>query len=375
MIEWLEQRAAPQVMRDRGSVRVERRRADDGTLFYRKRFFEDLHEEGWLGRENRVLLWFAIRDPYPRHLVRLKRVNFLAGGRLDVLDTYDAGPSLKEWGEVGMPATTDSARRIRPFNLCNNWWHLADAALGALDELHALGLVHADVKEDNLCIPFDTESAAQGWLKLRFRELRLIDVTYSILPDVPLTRPLPLDPLPDSYQAKLMQAAIEADERLGRPDHANRLDWRVDLFSLGSMLERLLDPQPAYGWNNILHGKARDLIDRLKAHDSPDSALDFRRERRPHTEYRRETQGVVRSLPEPTPWPIGGIPRLQPAKDDHVPVPGEGGKRGDVRPGSTIVALRRRITRKWSAKKFAMAFVVGASVALLLFLFYRTLAI
>lgn len=281
------------VVRDGRFVRVELLRSDDGVPFYRKRFFEHLDDDGWLGRENRILLWFSLQQHYPRHLVRLKRVNFLPGGQLNVLDTYDAGPSVKEWNEV----TLAPEQSLRLFDRCAWWWQLADTSLAALDELHAYGFVHGDVKEDNLCIPFDIPQLQQGKVTIQFDQLRLIDVTYSILPDVPLHRPLPLRAIDGSYQSKLLHQAIEADNTSGRPVQANRLDWRIDLFSLGSMLERLLTrADEASGWSRHNRNAATDLIRRLKAFDEcPEVAI------RPHAQLRALAHRVLATLPSADP--------------------------------------------------------------------------
>ena len=39
------------------------------------------------------------------------------------------------------------------FEDCAHWWSLAHYCLVALDEIHSLGLVHLDIKGDNICIP------------------------------------------------------------------------------------------------------------------------------------------------------------------------------------------------------------------------------
>lgn len=292
-VDWLEKRRSPGAVRDEEHVRVERLSADDRTLYYRKRFFGVLDDNGWLGRENRILLWFSLQQQYPRHLVRLKRVNFLPGGQLNVLDTYDAGPSVKEWNEV--PCAPDSSHRL--FDRCASWWRLADTSLAALDELHEYGFVHGDVKEDNVCIPFDTRQIQQGKVAIHFDQLRLIDVTYSILPDVPLHRPLPLRAIDGSYQSKLLHQAIEADNTSGRPVQANRLDWKIDLFSLGSMLERLLNrADEASSWSRHNRDAATDLIRRLKAFDECSEVAI-----RPHAQLRALAHRVLATLPNADP--------------------------------------------------------------------------
>lgn len=262
-------RQQPKAIKTEQHVRVERCRDESGTVFFRKRFESWLEKEGWPQRENRILLHLLARqDAYPRGLVRPYGSSCDHTGQVDtVVETYDAGRSIKDWKNVAVRSSATGARFDHPFQHSLHWWSLLEAVLTVLDGLHREGFVHLDIKEDNVCIPGVEIEEGRGAYSLAFEKLCLIDVTFSLLKTMPLERPLPLTGN-SSYQSPLLVQAIEKDRQSGYPQEANRLDWQADLFSLGSMMERLRGNDGDLsnsGWNVVLANRAQEIIDELKA--------------------------------------------------------------------------------------------------------------
>ena len=130
------------------------------------------------------------------------------------------------------------------FEDCAHWWALAHHCLAALDEIHALGLVHLDIKGDNICIPygpadFDPDASgaapAPGVRAARADRLRVL----ARVSRESLATALPIGWQKDyDYQSPRLLHALEAG-RNGDLEPTQELDWRCDLYSLAAMLQAL----------------------------------------------------------------------------------------------------------------------------------------
>jgi len=206
-------------------------------------------------------------------------------GGMQLVQTYDAGVTVDQWATL-LPMTRDGRVHRHVFEDCAHWWALAHHCLLALNVIHALELVHLDIKGDNVCIPyapasFDPESSD---LRLRplFAQLALIDFAFALISRESLTTPLPLGWQREyDYQSPRLLAALEA----GRNDElrlTRDLDWRCDMYSLAAMLKRhlpdesfALQPARAAGWTAERYDAAKAFI--LRIRDCHDSALPAQR--------------------------------------------------------------------------------------------------
>ncbi|MEO6364341.1 MAG: hypothetical protein ABIO71_14015, partial [Caldimonas sp.] len=254
-----------------------------GGHCYSKRFLDgpmgDLRP--WTDREHRVLERLARIEGAP--VARLLPIPAAPGS---ALHTFDAGPTLDQWATRVVLRRNGQALDCL-FEDCACWWTLARHCLVALDKLHPLGFVHLELKPDNICIPWSQPGKGSlptpgGAITLRFEALTLIDVAFSLLPDVPMPGPLPLDRQPHyEYQSeRLLQALVEG--RRGNPAATRSLDWRCDLFSLAAMLWRYLPELEASaqsGWTEHRHAQAVDFVRLLV-----DAEIDPLPSRPPHAE-------------------------------------------------------------------------------------------
>jgi serine/threonine protein kinase len=123
----------------------------------------------------------------------------------------------------------DTATLSHPFQRSDAFLRLLRACLVALKQLHEHRIVHCDIKEDNICIPYAPQSVSRRRRtdSLEFDKLKLIDFAFLRRARHPLTQILVINPderVP--YQSELLIAALHADRRSGLPNAVQLLDYR-----------------------------------------------------------------------------------------------------------------------------------------------------
>ena len=262
-----------------GHVEVFREAAAHGVeRAYTKRFLAGASGDFrvWTEREWRILDRLAShRAPAARPFEFL----LADGSGAAALRTRDAGATVEQWATLVPLRRGDTALR-NVFEDCAHWWSLARQCLLALDAVHALGFVHLELKADNICIPWAPAGAGRPSpgqpLRPRFKGLALIDVAFSLLPEVGYARPLPLLRQPAyDYQSPRLLYALEEGRR-GNLGPTRGLDWRCDFFSLAGMLWRYLpepDELPSSGWTTQRHLRASEFVQHLlDLHSAPMAA-------------------------------------------------------------------------------------------------------
>lgn len=258
-------------------VRVER--LDTDPVQFSKVFKEFADGKGqrydyryWAERENFFLREFLKKQNEFTHVVQARHLISENEAAKQVL-TCDAGITIANWLRV-KPRYADTATLSHPFQRADAFLRLIRACLVALKQIHAHRIVHCDIKEENICIPYAPNPfPGDGQnIRLEFEKLKLIDFAFSIAHSIPLTQVLVIDPderVP--YQSGLLISALRADRNSGYPNAVQQLDYRVDLFSLGYMAEKIsaagLDSPPAPGAIRALDD-VRSLVRKLKAFDS-----------------------------------------------------------------------------------------------------------
>jgi len=229
----------------------------------------------WAERENFFLREFLKRQNEFSHVVQARHLISENEAAKQVL-TYDAGITIANWLRV-KSRYTDTATLSHPFQRSDAFLRLIRACLVALKQIHVHRIVHCDIKEDNICIPYAPNPfPGEGRkIQLEFENLKLIDFAFSIAHAIPLTQILVINPderVP--YQSELLISALHSDRRSGCPNAVQQLDYRVDLFSLGYMAEKIsaggLDCPPGSGDLRALE-EIRSLVQKLKAFDSAPS--------------------------------------------------------------------------------------------------------
>ncbi len=226
----------------------------------------------WAERENFFLREFLKKQNEFTHVVQARHLISENEAAKQVL-TCDAGITIADWLRV-KSRYADTATLSHPFQRSDAFLRLIRACLVALKQIHDHRIVHCDIKEDNICIPYAPNPFPGDGQKihLEFEKLKLIDFAFSIAHAIPLTQILVINPderLP--YQSELLISALRSDRRSGCPNAVQQLDYRVDLFSLGYMAEKIsaagLDCPPGPVDIRALED-VRSLVQKLKAFDS-----------------------------------------------------------------------------------------------------------
>lgn len=262
---------------DCAHVRVER--LDTHPVLFSKVFkeFEDLKGQKydyryWAERENFFLREFLKKQDEFTHVVQARHLISEEEAAKQVL-TCDAGITIANWLRVKC-RYADSATLSHPFQRADAFLRLIRACLVALKQIHDHRIVHCDIKEDNICIPYAPNPLPGDGrtIHLEYEKLKLIDFAFSIAHAIPLTQILVINPDERlAYQSGLLIAALRSDRRSGSPNAVQQLDNRVDLFSLGYMAEKItaagLGCPPGPGGIRALENILA-LVRRLKAFDS-----------------------------------------------------------------------------------------------------------
>lgn len=289
------------IIRDFKHVRVTRIAPLDGRpCRYEKIFKSDGlgNAEYWTHRENAFLVDFALNKRL-KHVVRL--VNLGLGGEdnktpvVESVVTKDAGITIEDWMRI-QPRYSNGDSWRTPFQHTGVFLQLLRACLVALREIHSHGIVHCDFNAENICIPYiPYPYEGSGYVSLRFEQLQIIDFAFSVTTERPLEQPLPILPVAP-YQSRLLKAALEADSSGLRRGSlaAQGLDYRVDIFGLGFLAERILETgliQPAGSGGLVAYDGARRLVAKLKAVENGGSARVL-----PHAAWIEEIDSLLGQL-------------------------------------------------------------------------------
>ena len=311
-----------EVVRDLNHVRVERfvEVASGGKSFtlYRK-FFKHKGWDVWSDRENRFLSLFHGGDL--RHVVQMRKLEAITPGDVSSVETHDAGLTIEEWLQV-LPHYADGTSFAHPFRRGEDFVRLLRACLVALKEIHDFGVVHCDVKQDNICLPYTPRPyQADGMVMPDFAEIRLIDFSFSLGRDQPLKQRLPIEPSA-AYQSPLLKVALAADMQSGKPTKTAQLDYKVDLYGLGFMGQQIMASGSFY-WDSEERGASgkallREVIDDLLAIGAGKSLLRLLQVGKPHErliskldswlQKARPQEAFYPQAQSPTPAPATGTP-------------------------------------------------------------------
>ncbi|MBC8379779.1 MAG: hypothetical protein H8E62_11470 [Planctomycetes bacterium] len=226
------------VIRDTPHVQVIRQPTKNGQSCVFQKHFKDkgLDNAGyWLQRENDFLL--DLREL--QHTVNPTQLNFDQSS-VTFVATADAGVTIQDWLQVQC-SNQQSETPGNPFKHAGQFLQLIRACLKALEEIHRLGIVHCDIKPDNICLPYRPYPMKAGQrIHIDFEQIQLIDFAFSISRNRPLTKALPIKPS-ENYQSGWLKTALSHDHSLHNAGDfaAQKLDYRVDFFSLAYLAEKI----------------------------------------------------------------------------------------------------------------------------------------
>ena len=281
---------------DRHFMTIERLSPEeDGYCTYVKSVEGLAQNEYWIAREKNILMLLK-KTP---HIVRLRREEEKTDNSYQTVKTKDSGISLAHWLRTKPTLAASQTTLKHPFEAVGSFLNLSKFCLIALKGMHQMGVVHANLRPDNICIPyapypyeFDTE------LKLDYEGLTLIDFMFSISNTLKLSRPLPISiSTTSSPQSSQMLHALAEDRKNRNTDFIQRIDYSVDLYALGFILEHIFQQNLHYpeGLEAELSMEIHRLINELKSyeHGMPESVKMHYLNLLPHDDYIKRIEHLL----------------------------------------------------------------------------------
>jgi hypothetical protein len=260
--------------KDRHFMTIERLSPDeDGYGTYVKSVEGLAQNEYWIAREKNILMLLK-KTP---HVVRLRKEEEKTNNSYQTVKTKDAGISLAHWLRTKPTLAATQQTLKHPLEPAGAFLNLTKYCLIALKGIHQVGVIHANLRADNICIPyaprpyeFDTE------VKLDYEGLTLIDFMFSISSTLKLSRPLPISlTTTPSTQSDMLLMALSEDKKNRNTDFIQRLDYSVDLYALGFILDQIFQQNLRYpeGLDAELSMEIHSFIHELKSYKQgvPDS--------------------------------------------------------------------------------------------------------
>ncbi|HEX5360342.1 MAG TPA: hypothetical protein VFW49_04530 [Fluviicoccus sp.] len=235
---------------DRHFVHVEKMpSADDGSACIWVKSVEpgQLQNEYWVAREKNLLL---LLKKLPQ-VVHLRKDDENSDSAFHTVRTRDAGLTLDTWLKL-KPQHIASGRTLEhPFAHVGAFLRLTRGLLTALKSIHREGVVHANIDSGNLCLPYEPfPFRFDGGIRPDYTNICLIDFMFAISSTLRLYRPLPVTPLaaPSGHSTQLRHA-LETDAGLQRAEAIQEIDYSVDLYALGHLLEDIFQRGLIYPGN------------------------------------------------------------------------------------------------------------------------------
>ncbi|RZU47372.1 Sel1 repeat-containing protein [Fluviicoccus keumensis] len=235
---------------DRHFVHVEKMPAEDeetACTWIKSVEPGQLQNEYWVAREKNLLL---LLKKLPQ-VVHLRKDDDNSDSSYHTVRTRDAGVTLDAWLKM-KPQHIASGRTLEhPFAHVGAFLRLARGLLTALKSIHREGVIHAHLDGTNICLPyapfpfrFDTG------IRPDFANVCLIDFMFAVSSTLRLYRPMAITPLaPPSAHSALLRNALETDAALQRAEAIQEIDYSVDLYALGHVLEDIFQRGLIYPGN------------------------------------------------------------------------------------------------------------------------------
>lgn len=166
--------------------------------------------------------------------------------------TVDAGVDLDKWFRVRVQLIQNNRTYPTIFNHPSVLLRFTRSVMVALESIHRHGIVHCDIKADQICIPFEQQEIEDGVMVTPyFDKISLIDFGLALWEQVPIasseTLPLPTDS-PASYQAlNLINALVwqaayyKKHGKYSFNDLIKQVNYSTDLYSFGFLLKNILE--------------------------------------------------------------------------------------------------------------------------------------
>ena len=196
----------------------------------------------WAHHEHLVLTLLAGRGA--KHVVQVSGLQ-ISPSKVELM-TLDAGSDFeRDW--LG-PARLAQKETLWASEQDALKW--ARACLMALESVHRLGLVHGDLKSDNICIT-PSQSTGSSGKRIDLSSIRLIDFAYSLYRDAPLQFVLPTDPIKLDYLPEFFKSALTKAQSQNNVSPLNAVACaNIDLYSLSCLLKKTVACDMTSQWKD-----------------------------------------------------------------------------------------------------------------------------
>lgn len=235
------------IVRDSPHVRVRRLPPRSGIAESRASFEKTFAPSFgyWTERELSFFRMFGYHEL--KRVVQAQRIDLMAsdepaGKGAASVSTQDAGLTIEDWLAI-RPRYGGNQVLDHPFQSAYSFIQLTRSCLLSLQEIHTCGVIHCDLKGDNICLPYSPYPYVPDIgtpVTMNFEQLRLIDFAFSIDRNKALREPLPVAGSM-SYQSVELRDALSTSQRENTTDALQELTPRVDLHSLGVMLKDIAE--------------------------------------------------------------------------------------------------------------------------------------
>ncbi len=196
----------------------------------------------WAHHEHLILTLLAGRGA--QHVVQVSGLQ-VSSSKVELM-TLDAGSDFeRDWLGPARLAQEETLWVSEDDSL--KW---ARACLIALESVHRLGLVHGDLKSDNICVT-SVQSTGCGGKRIDLNSIRLIDFAYSLYRDAPLQFVLPTDPAKLDYLPEFFKSALVKAQSQNNVSPLNAVACaNIDLYSLACLLEKTVSHDMTSQWTD-----------------------------------------------------------------------------------------------------------------------------
>lgn len=280
---------------DRHFMSLERLAPEEDTYCsFVKRVEGIAQNEYWVAREKNILMLLK-RTPF---VVRLRKED-KNGDSYQTIKTKDAGISLAYWLRTKPRLTGTNNTLAHPFIHALSFLQLARGILLALKEIHHAGVIHGHLRPDNICIPYyPLPYEFDSPLTLNYDNICLIDFMFAISNTLRLSRYLPIQvSSTPSTQSALMQHALLSDQQNRQADVIQRIDYSVDFYALGFILQQIFQQNLIYpqGLEAELSMEIHHFINELLQYNQgiPEKIKIRYLHLHPHTDYLKQLDQLI----------------------------------------------------------------------------------
>ncbi len=254
-----------------GGANSDVRRFEQNNQLYFKKTMSKCNIK-YINRENLILHNISNIPNYQTSIKAVQFIQLLAGNAQNAgqVTTKSAGLDLLTWNYA--PTWINGQKCTNIYFNPLLFLKFLRGTINALYTIHKIGIVHCDLKVDQICIPYKEIARGDESIKVDvdFDDIRIIDFGVSLWEGkVPLGRETIGISTNKYLSASFLENVKKYDATLNA-DYLKNINYSVDLYSLGYLIKNIISTiyttvNKPYSdtWNNLtfrLNGLANSLL-------------------------------------------------------------------------------------------------------------------